>query len=260
MKRLTAICAVLVLAGCNSNPTVDTGGQQPVAQQTAGSNATERSKVHTNLGLAYAGEGRLSVALDEARLAIAADPGYPLAYNLMGVVQMRLADNRLAEEYFTKALQMAPNDPEINNNYGWFLCQTDRKKQSFAYFDTAARNPLYTTPTRPLTNAGICAIDLQDYSGAEAYLLRAIRIDPANYEARALLAGVSYRLGQYGQTHDLLIELHRVGEPSAESVWLGLRVERKLGNREEEARYASILRRKFKDSPEYRKFMQGQYE
>ena len=50
------------------------------------------------------------------------------------------------------------------------------------------------------------------------------------------------------------------GEPNAESLWLALRIERKLGNREAEAGYASQLRRRFKDSAEYKSLLQGQYE
>jgi type IV pilus assembly protein PilF len=49
-------------------------------------------------------------------------------------------------------------------------------------------------------------------------------------------------------------------EPTAELVWLVLRIERKLGNREAEARYASQLRRRFPGSPEQRLMNQGQYD
>jgi type IV pilus assembly protein PilF len=257
VKRLIAVWIVAILVGCNSNPATDPTGQQPVAQQGAGNDATQRAKVHTKLGMAYASEGRLSVALDEARLAIALDSTYPLAYNLMGFVQMLLRDVRQAEEYFGQALRLAPGDPEINNNYGWFLCQTDHQQQSFAHFEAAARNPLYSTPTKPLTNAGICAIYIKDDNAAEAYFQRALKVDPANADARSLLAGVCYRLGRYGEARLNLNELHKLAEPSAESVWLGIRIERKLGGREEEARYASLLRRKFRDSEEYKKYVQG---
>ncbi len=260
MKRLFVAWILVVLAGCNSNPTQDVAGEQPVSLQGATDVATRRAKDHTKLGMAYLSDGRLSVALDEAREALAADSNYPLAYNLMGLVQMAMGENRLAEEYFGKALQLAPSDPEINNNYGWFLCQTGRQRASFAHFESAARNPLYALPTKPLTNAGVCALGLSDDKAAEAYFQRALKADRANADAHSLLAGVYYRLGRYEESRQQLDELQKLTQLAAPSLYLGILVEHKLGDREREAKYVSLLRRKFKDSPEYQSFLQGKYE
>jgi type IV pilus assembly protein PilF len=49
-------------------------------------------------------------------------------------------------------------------------------------------------------------------------------------------------------------------EPTADVLWMALRAERKLGNREAEARHASQLRRRFPGSPEQELLSQGQYD
>jgi type IV pilus assembly protein PilF len=260
VKRLIAAWILVVMAGCNSNPAMDAAGEQPVAQQNARDQATLRAKDHTRLGMAYFSQGRLSVALDEARTAMAADSSYPLAYNLMGVVQMALGDNSLAADYFGKALALAPSDPEINNNYGWFLCRTGRQQQSYSYFESAAGNPLYAIPTKPLTNAGICAMGANDDARAAGYFERALSADAANADAHSLLAGIYYRQNRYEEAMQQLGQLEKLTDLGAQSVWLAIRAERKLGDREAEARYISILRRKFKDSPEYQKYVRGQDE
>jgi type IV pilus assembly protein PilF len=54
--------------------------------------------------------------------------------------------------------------------------------------------------------------------------------------------------------------VHRLGAPSAQSVWLGLRIERKLGDREAETRYGKQLRREFQDSREFQLLKQGNYQ
>jgi type IV pilus assembly protein PilF len=260
VKRLIAVLMVAILAGCNSNPSGDPMGQQPVAQQTAGSDAAQRARAHTKLGMAYVSEGRFNVALAEARMAIASDSSYPLAYNLMAIVQMALRDFRQAEEYFGQALRLAPGDPEINNNFGWFLCKTERPRQSLPYFEAAARNSLNVMPTKPLTNAGMCAVQGKDDAAAEGFFQRALAADSANGDAHMALADIRYRSGQYREARAHLSEMQKVAEPTAESTWLGIRVERKLGNREDEARHTSLLRRKFRDSEEYKKYVQGQDE
>ena len=57
----------------------------------------------------------------------------------------------------------------------------------------------------------------------------------------------------------LLIDYRLPGMDGLEFIKL-LRIERKLGNREAEARYASQLRRRFVGSPEQRLLTQGQYD
>jgi type IV pilus assembly protein PilF len=47
---------------------------------------------------------------------------------------------------------------------------------------------------------------------------------------------------------------------TAEALWLGVRVERRLGDRNSEASYALQLRNKFPNSREARALVAGQYE
>lgn len=260
--RLLAPAFALLAAGC-----VATGAgmgqgaaEQAVSQQTTTSETQQRAKVHTELGSLYLESGRFGVAQDEARIAVGADPNYAPAYNLLALIHMNLRENAAADEEFQKALRLAPNDPEINNNYGWFLCQTDRPKQSVPHFMAAIKNPLYTTPSKAMTALGICYVKLQDDAAAEDFLSRAVRIDPTNVEGKYWLADLYYRKGRYYEARHSLSELNRQVEPNAQSLWLALRVERRIGDREAEARYASQLRRKFQGTPEYQKLMQGQYE
>lgn len=258
MKRLLIALSV-VLVGCATTPSGNES-QQPISMQGTTTDAGNRAKVHTDLGMMYLRDGQFNIAQDEARLAIEADSTYPLAHNLLALVHMFLKEIRPAESAFRRALQLAPTDPEINNNMGWFLCQSGRERESFPYFMTAARSPLYAEPTKPLTNAGICAIKSRDDKAAADFLTRALLVESSNLEANFLLADVLYRMGRYAEARGRLDELHRQAEVTAESGWLGLRIERKLGDRDAESRYATTLRRKFPNSPQYQRLIQGQYE
>lgn len=260
-KLLAAFTVAGLLAGCAGSPTPGAeSSQTPISQQVAVGDARQRAKAHTDLGMLYLRDGRLGVALDEARLAIEADASYPLGFNLLGLVRMYLKEEKAAEESFARALRLAPSDPEINNNYGWFLCQSGRERQSLSHFEAASKSQLYSTPTKPLTNAGICSLSIKDDKGAEEFLLRALRVDPTNSDAQFLLADISYRTGRLLLAKSRLAEVHKISEPTAQTVWLGLRIERKLGDREEESRYSSQLRRKFHESREFQLLMQGNFE
>ena len=262
MRTWAVLLALPTLFGCvaTNPPAAQPAMQEPMSQQVAVGDARKRAKAHVELGMAYLLNERLAVALDEARAAISADSSYALGYNLLALVQMYLKENRGAEENFQRALGLAPGDPEISNNYGWFLCQTDREQQSIPYFVEASKVPLYATPTKPLTNAAICSLAIKDDRGAEEYLSRALRADPTNIDAQYILADLCYRNGRLDEAKARLDEVHRRRDASAQSAWLGLRIARRQGDRDAESRYAGELRRQFQNSAEYRMLMQGQFE
>jgi len=249
---------VLLLAGCASAPTPQT--EPPLSQQAATSDAMQRAKVHTELGGLYLSQGNLGVALEEARKALAASASYAPAHSLMGLIHMQMRENAAAEESYERALRLAPTDPEINNSYGWFLCQTGRERRALDHFQLTLQSPLYGTPSLAYTNAGICSLRLKDDKGAEEYFMRALRLDLANDRAAYFLADIAFRQGRLAQARQYLGELHKRAEPSVETLWLSLRIERKLGDRDLEARLSAQLRRRFPDAPETQRLMQGQYE
>ncbi|MDK9703596.1 MAG: type IV pilus biogenesis/stability protein PilW [Sulfuritalea sp.] len=260
-KTSVALWMVLLLGGCTATGSGSgQGAQQAVSAQPAEGEQQQRAKVHTELGSLYMLDGRFAIALEEARIALSADSNYAPAYNLLALTHMGLNEARLAEDNFQRALSLAPGDPEINNNYGWFLCQNGREQNSIAYLMKAAKNPLYTTPTRPFTNAGICSIRLKDDKAAEDYLATALRLSPTNTQALFWLADIAYRQGRLSEARQWITDIEKMVEPTPEVMWLALRIERKLGNREAEARYASQLRRRFPGSPEQRLLTQGKYE
>ena len=259
------ICAVLAAAlcfeGCAvSQRTPGQSAEQPVSQQTASTDTRQRAKVHTELGTLYMQRGNMGVALEEARAALSADPGYAPAYNLLGLVHMQLREDSVAESNFEKALAAAPGDPEINNSFGWFLCQTGREQRSLQHFLAAIKSPLYATPSLPYTNAGICSMRIKDDKAAEDYFVKALRLDGNNDRALYFLASIAYRQGKVAAARQQLQELHKLTEPSAESLWLAVRIERKLGDRDSEARLAAQLRRRFPGSQEQQMLMQGQFD
>ncbi|MFN4149132.1 MAG: type IV pilus biogenesis/stability protein PilW [Rhodocyclaceae bacterium] len=258
------ICGALM--GCGNAPVVPrqesmadsepaTAGGTPVA-----ADPHERAKVHTDLGMAYLSVGRFDVALTEASIAIDAWDDYAPAHNLKGLVHMALRQNREAESAFRRALSLEPGNPEINNNYGWFLCQTGKIKESYAHFDKALGNPLYKTPATAMLNKGICALMDKDDATAESYLFRALKLDPNALRAYYLLADIDYRHGRFEEAREWLRKLHEKIEPTAETVWLALRIDRKLGDRRSEAANMGLLRGKFRDSPEYQLLMRGAFD
>jgi len=266
VARWLAVSGLIVglsagLSACTHLPT-DTGEptHQAVSQQTAQTDAQKRAKIHTELGAMYLQRGNMAVALDEGRIALKADAGYAPAHNLMALAYMQLGENSTAEDSFRQALRLAPQDPEINNNFGWFLCRTERERQSLSYFNIAIKSPLYATPALANANAGICLLRLKEDAQAAVHFMRSLQLEPGNVQARYSLADIAFRQGDFLEAQQHLLTLHQQGEPSALSLWLAIRVEHALGDRLAEARLGAQLRRNFAASPEYQKYKQGLYD
>jgi type IV pilus assembly protein PilF len=219
-----------------------------------------RAKSHTELAAAYYQRSNLGVALEELRIATAADPGYAPAHSLLGLVYMDLKEQSLAAQSFERALNLAPNDGDINHNYGVFLCQTKREPDSIKYFMQAVKNPLYATPSRSWSAAGVCTLRTDRPKEAEQYFERALRLQPDEPAALLNLGQIRYKQGKMDQARLLVARYNKLDQGSAESLWLALRIERKTGQKVAEQSFANQLRRRFPGSPEYQALQRGNFD
>ena len=263
LNRAALLALGILLAGCEST-SGSKDGAGPVAESVSMTgnvaDGRNRAKVHAELAALYYGRGNMAIALEELRIAAAADADYPLTYSLFGLVYMELREPKLAQTNFERGLRLSPTDPDINHNYGWFLCQTGRESESIKYFLQAVSNPLYPTPWRSYSAAGVCSLRKNNLKDAEDYFQRALRQEPDDPGSLLQLGQIRYRQGGLEEARRLVARYNRITEPTAESLWLALRVERKLGERVAESTYANQLRRRFAASREYQQLQRGEYD
>jgi type IV pilus assembly protein PilF len=264
LKRLARLATLVAaaLCGCSSSPFSgdlpgEAEGGAVIGEKASG---RERARIHTELAGSYYQRGNLGVALSEARIAIAADSGYAPAYNLLGLVYGDLRETSLAEEAFERSLKINPSDPDANHNYAWFLCENKREEESIRYFLLAVRYPLYTTPQKSYTMAATCALRTGNEKDAYEYLERALRLDPNYTPALINLAQLKYRRGELDAARTLVARYNKLAEPTAESLWLAVRIERKLGDSSTTTSYANQLRRRFPGSKEYQDLQKGRFD
>lgn len=224
------------------------------------SQAQSRAQIHTELGAAYFSRGQLGVALEELKEAIKSDSRYAPGYNILGLVYMELREFAQAEENFQRALDLDAGNPDIHNNYGWFLCQRERIDEAVKHFYAALKNPLYSTPEKSYLNAGLCTLKKNDEQGATEFFLKAFKLRPQQPQAAYYLGELAYKRKDYSDAKRYLTSLRQAAPASVETLWLGVRVERKLGNRDAEASYSQQLQRNFPDSPEAQALRNGNYE
>lgn len=251
------------LAGCATDGAPPPQGERASASVVpAATNESEerrRARIRLELAANYYQQGNYQVALDELRQALQVDPGYAAAYGVLGLVYRDLGDLDRAQDSFLRGLQIAPGDPDLNNNYGWFLCQTGRERQSIEFFMRALKDPLYPTPAKPLHNAGICSMRVGDEAAAEGYFQRSFQVDPRNAVAMYHLGDLYLKRRELERAHFYAQRLLTTYEPNAQTLWLALRVERARGNRDGEASLGMQLRRRFPGSPEAGLLAEGKF-
>ena len=210
--------------------------------------------------MAYYSAGQMPVAVQELKEAISADPGFAPAHAQLGVVYMTLKEDALAEQSFERALKIDPADSSANNNYGLFLCQRKREKEAMKYFATALKNPLYATPESTYTNSGVCARLQGDDVKAEELLRKALALQPNQSQALYHLADIAFKRNDLLAARTLLNHHMQVSTPSADALWLGVRIEQQLGNRNALASFGAQLNNRYPAAPQTKAFNEGKFQ
>ena len=260
MSALRWLAIAAVLYGCATTQQPDFSVDTGTTTAAESGDARHRARVHTELAALYYSRRNMAVALEELRIAQAADPSYAPAYGIYGLVYMELREIQLAEQSFQRGLRIAPQDPDLNHNYGWFLCQNGREQDSIKYFVAAVRNPLYARPWRSNSAAGTCSARIGQSQEAEAFFERALVDEPNELGALLQLGEIRYRQARLEDARRLVTRFNTLVEPTAESLWLALRIERRLGNRGAEQSFAAQLRKNYATSREYQMLQRGEDE
>ncbi len=253
MKIFGMLFIVLALAGCATQPKGSSGQQITTRAQAS-------AKVHTELAAMYYERTQLGVAMEELGKALQSEPNYAPAYNVRGLINMALHEDQQAEEDFQRSLRLESGDSDARNNYGWFLCQRGKERDSIKHFMMALKNPLYSTPEKSYLNAGVCSRKGGNVKDAEEFLQKALILRPNMPEALLGLAELGFDNADYAGAKSYFMRFTRnSGSPlTAENLWLAVRIERKLGDKNSEESYALQLRKRFPDSRETQLMLHGQ--
>lgn len=256
--RIFFLLIVMSLYGCASSQSGGSLAELPTSSDQTSNQ--KRAIIRLQLAVGYYQQHQLEVALDEIKLALSADPNFADAYSMRALIYMEMDQMPLAEENFLRAIKLAPNNPDLSNNYGWFLCQNGRENQSISYFEAALRNRSYQSPAKALHNAGVCSLKLKEQKIAEKYFMQAFKIEPDNLSVTVNLANIYFNRRDYERARFYISRAIKADMLTSEVLWLAIKVEHKLGDRAAESSLVTQLRRRHVDSPEYAAYKRGAYD
>ena len=210
--------------------------------------ARKQSEVNTALGREYMGRGQFEIALEKLKKATSYDPSYAPAHTMLAILYERIGDSALAEDHYERAVDAAPDNGDVNNNYGGFLCRTGRADDAERYFLKAVDDPFYRTPAVSFANAGSCSLQLGNLDKAERYLRQSLEYDAEFSDALLSMANVSFQKNEYFRASAFLQRFEGTGPGTAESLALGSHIESALNNDQAAREYKAKLMSEFPDS------------
>lgn len=260
------VAVALLLSGCVNTRTTTTtladsssSKGNEIVTESDESSRQRRARLRMELASGYFEQGQTTVALDEIKQALVADPNNADAYNLRGLVYMRLDDAALAEDSFRRAIAISPRDANARHNYGWLLCQQNRYGDAAAQFTAALAVPSYVDRAKTLMTQGVCELKAGQRAQAERSLMQAYEIDAANPVVGFNLASVLAQREEWSRAQFYIRRVNNSAAANAETLWLGIKIERKLNNREATAQLGGQLQRRFPQSREASAYERGNF-
>ncbi len=248
MKYPTVLLSfvVIALAGCINSPK---------RKEEAPAITAARSNVQ--LGTAYLQQGNYTVAKDKLQRALKQNPRDPDVHTSLGLLYDRTGESKLADRHFREALRLAPDRPDLGNNYAIYLCKNGRVDEGVARFTEVAANKYYRTPEVALTNAGVCLRGAKRLDAAQEKFVGAIKARPNYSEATVQLANLHLERSQLAEARKVVDTYLGAFRPEPDVLFAGVTIARASKDRLAEEKYSRALRLEFPDSAQARALKRG---
>lgn len=247
MKTIRGIligsAAFLLTAGCMSSTTGTRKAFEPSA---------DAASQYYELGARYYKNGSYDLAKQRLKLALELDPKLATAHMMLALTYEQLDNMRLATEHYNESVRLAPNSYDTRNAYAIFLCRQQRFDEAMKQFDRALKVSDNESPELVMTNAGACMTQKPDYERAEKYFRDALQERPTHGEALLQLAALKRKTGDNLHARAFLQRYHERNKTSAATLYLGVQIEKALGDDRAATDYANQLLNEFPNSLEAR--------
>lgn len=249
---LGLVTVVLVggsLTGCAVN---GTSASAPHESFTDSDEPESRKRATNRLKLAvlYFQDGKNNFALDEVKQAIQIDPNWFEPYGMRGVIYMQTSEFAPAELSFQKALSINPNASDIKHNYGVLLCKMKRHLDAVRWFNAALADPGYGQRAKTWQEMANCQLAMGQKAEAETSFMHSYELDAGNAVTGFQLANLLFQRGELVRAQFYARRVNNGERASAESLWLGIKIERSLGSTDAQSQLESQLRKRFAQSPQ----------
>lgn len=245
LKLAMMVFAALLMSAC---VTTQTGGFE---EKKDPKKAVELS---VQAARGYIQEGNWEAAKRHLKKALEIDGRNADANEALALVFWRTGEYEQAEKHFRAAISYAGDDAisRIRNNYAAYLYDRTRYADAESQLQKVAEDLLYDKRADAFLNLGKVRIKLKRYAEAKEVLERAMLMDRGNPMTMFQLAEVYFQLGDNAKAQGFYDAYRRlVPAQTPASLWLGIRLAERAGDKDSVASYALALKNMFPQSEEY---------
>ena len=207
-----------------------------------------------DLGMKYLSVDRRDKARWQFNKALELEKNSPLAIHGLALVHQANGEAEPAEKLFLKAIKLAQDKTMKSGfevSYGRFLYENDRTKEACPLFESAAADYDYGRRSDALYMAAKCAEKIGNFARVKPAYEHSMNLNARYTPSMIELAEIYFAEGDYANSKKLLDRFMKLTNPTARSLWLGVRIERIFGNADQEASYALALKNLHPYSNEY---------
>ncbi|MES2217513.1 MAG: type IV pilus biogenesis/stability protein PilW [Pseudomonadota bacterium] len=190
---------------------------------------TKSAILNTQLGITYLQHQQVQLAKQKLLLALQEDPNIPETWYAMAFYLEVTGDNTQANQYYLKALALAPKNGEAHNNYGTYLCRTGNYQAAISQFMVAVQDSDYLDTASAYENAGLCSLKIPNRKMAANYFKQALGHDPNLPTSLIELTQFEYDQKNYASAKEHLREFLTIAPPTEQSRFLSAELGEKLG-------------------------------
>ncbi len=193
--------------------------------------------------------------------ALAIDRRSAEAHNVRALIHQREGEVALAEDTFQHAISLDPSNSRVRNNYAAFLYDREKYEAAYEQLRIVADDTEYESRPRAFQNLGLAAMAAGRPDAAVEAFERALRLDSNLYRSSAVLAELYFEEGEFGTAREYYrqyqVSREFAGvEPTARTLWLGIRLAWRFDDRDRAREYARQLEAMYPDTEEYRMYLQ----
>ncbi len=166
---------------------------------------TDRKNAEYHYNLAYGNyfdstRPNVDGAMQEVLKSLMADPDYPEAHMLAGLIYLGRKQYPESIRHFKKAMELRPNFLKAKNNLGAAYLADGRWDAAIQVYEELTKNSMDATPGKAHNNIGWAWYQKGDLDKARRYFLSAINLAPRLCVAYNNLGIVLFKQGQFARS------------------------------------------------------------
>lgn len=211
-------------------------------------------RIYVEAGTRYLQSRQMDNANRTLHRAYDIAPNDPSVNNALALFYQMEGEDSQAEKYFEKALSNDPGFSQAHNNYAAYLYEKGRYDAAIAHLEKVVKDYQYPRRFTAFENLGICYLKKNDRESAVTAFNRALQMNPNLPVSLLEMASISLEDGNNLLAARYLNKYESIAQPSPRQLWLGIRLQRILGDKDKQASYELALKNLFPGSDEYKAF------